>query len=162
MPIKPKYQILTQPLPLIITSMSVSQNSSGVNFAIITLTKGKKSWKPKFLGISSTKKDVVKAKRPAVNDFVDNLADIVSFIFLQNAKDQMKYKNYILAYHYRLLLIFYNFNQAELDVLFSTNLSFSYGKCNKDSKKALRDIFKSVYHYVKCELIKNITAKANL
>ena len=82
--------------------------------------------------------------------------------FFQGAKDQADYKDCALAYYYRLFLILRDFNQAELDILFFTNLPFFYGRCNKDGKKALRDAFKSAYHQVERELIANITAKANL
>lgn len=82
--------------------------------------------------------------------------------FLQCIKNQANYKDHTLAYHYCLFLIFCGFNQAELDVLFSTNLSSFYGRGDKDDKKALRDAFESTYHQVECKLIANITAKANL
>lgn len=74
----------------------------------------------------------------------------------------MDYKDRVLAYHYRFSLILCDFNQAELDILFSTSLPFFYNRCNKDGKKALKDAFESTYHQVKYELIVNITTKANL
>lgn len=42
-PIRPKCQILMHPSPFIITSTSISQNSPRANYAIIMLTKEKKS-----------------------------------------------------------------------------------------------------------------------
>ena len=147
---------------LIITSMSASQNSPGANGVIIMPIKEKKSRKPKIPNTLSTKKAVAKAKRSTVHDLVDDFADVVGSIFLQNTRDQTEYKDCALAYHYCLFFILCGFNQAELDILFSTSLPFLYDKCNKDGKKALRDAFKSAYHYVKCKLIENITAEANL
>lgn len=82
--------------------------------------------------------------------------------FLQGAKDQAEYKNRALGYYYRLSLIFCSFNQAKLDILFSTSLLSFYGRCDKNGKMALRDAFESAYHQVKCKLIANITAKENL
>ena len=86
----------------------------------------------------------------------------MSSIFLQNVRDQAEYKDYALAYHYCLFLIFYNFNQVELDILFSISLPSFYGRCNKDSKKALKNTFESAYHHIKRKLIENITVEANL
>ena len=90
-----------QPPPLIITSTSTSQNSPRANCATITPTKEKKSQKPKIPGTLSTKKAVAKAKHSVVNNLVDDLANVVGFIFLQNARDQTEYKNCALAYYYR-------------------------------------------------------------
>lgn len=50
-------------------------------YATNILKKEKKSQKSKIPNISSIKKVVAKAKRLVVNDFVDNFANIVSFIF---------------------------------------------------------------------------------
>ena len=151
-----------QPSPVIIMSTFVSQNSPGDNDAITTPTKEKKSRKAKILGTPSTKKAFAEAKRPNVNNLVDDLADVVGSTFFQGAKDQADYKDCALVYHYYLSFILRGFNQAELDVLFSTSLPFFYGRCDKDGKKALRDAFKSAYHQVERELIANITVKANL
>ncbi len=146
-----------QPPPFIITS------SPGAICGVTTTpTKKKKSQKLKISGTPSTKQAVAEAKRPIVNNLVDDFADVVSFMFLQSARNQAEYEDCALAYYYHLSLILWSFNQTELDVLLSTSLLFFYGRCNKDGKKALRDAFESVYHYVKCEQIKNITAEANL
>lgn len=125
-------------------------------------TKKKKSQKVNIPGIPSTKEAFAEAKRPNVNNLVDDLADVVDSTFFQGARDQADYEDRALAYHYRLSLILCSFNQAELDVLFSTSLPSFYGKCDKDGKKALRDAFESAYHQVERKLIANIIAKANL
>lgn len=144
---------------VMVTSLSISQN---IIAAITALTKEKKSQKPKIASTSFTKKAVVKAKRPIVNNLIDDLANIVYSIFFQNAKNQAEYEDCAFAYYYSFYLIFRSFNKAEFDVLFSTSLpSFCRG-WNEDRKNALRDAFKSAYYYVKCKLIENITAKANL
>lgn len=90
--------------------MSANQNSPGTNCVTAIPTKEKKSQKPKILSILSTKKAVAKAKCPVINDLIDDLANVVSSIFLQNTKDQVKYKDYVLAYYYCLSLIFCDFN----------------------------------------------------
>ncbi len=146
-----------QPPPLIITS-----SPEAIWGATTTPTKEKKSRKPKIPGIPSTKEAVAEAKRLTVNDLVDDIADVVGSMFLQSARDQAEYEDCALAYYYCLSLILRGFNQAELDVLFSTSLPSFYGRCNKDGKKALKDAFESAYHHVECELIENITAEANL
>lgn len=151
-----------QPPPVIIKSTSVSQNSPRDNGTTTTPTKEKKSRKAKIPGTPSTKKAFAEVKRPNINDLVDDLADVVGSTFLQGARDQAKYKNCALAYHYCLSFILCGFNQAELDILFSTSLPSFYGRCDKDGKKALRDAFESAYHQVERELIANITAEANL
>ena len=138
--------MLAQPPLIIIKSTSVSQNSPGDNGATTTPTKEKKSRKAKIPSIPSTKEAFAEAKRPNINDLINVLADVLGSTFLQGAKDQAEYKDRALAYHYGLFLIFRGFNQAELDVLFSTSLPSFYGKCNKDGKKALRDAFESMYH----------------
>lgn len=99
-----------QPPTIIITFTFIGQNSSEDNGAITISTKEKKSWKAKTSGTLSTKKADTKAKRPAVNDLVDDLADIVSLTFFQGTKDQANYGNCALAYYYCLFLIFHSFN----------------------------------------------------
>ena len=148
-----------QPPPLMITFLSVSRTTPTTT---IMLTKKKKSQKPKIPDTLSIKEAVAKTKHLAINNLVDDLANVVGSIFFQNAKDQLEYKDHALAYHYCLFFIFCGFNQGELDVLSSTSLPFFYGKCDKDRKKALRDAFKSAYYYLKPELIENIIGKANL
>lgn len=106
------------------------------------------------------KKVVAEAKCLVVNSFINDLANIVGLTFFQDAKNQINYKDSALAYYYYLLLIFYSFNQIKLDIFFSINLLSFYNQCNKYGKNALKDAFKSVYHYVKYELIANLTAKA--
>ena len=121
--------------PLIIMSMSASQNSLGVNFATVTPTKKKKSQKPKILDTPLTKEAVAKAKYSIVNDFVDDLTNIMDSIFLSNIKDQTKYKNCALAYYYHLSLIFHSLNQAELDILFFISLPFFIADTTKIVKR---------------------------
>lgn len=122
----------------------------------------KKIWKSKISGTLSTKEAFAKAKRLSINDFVDDLINVVGSIYLQSAKNQADYKDHILVYYYRLFLIFCDFNQAELNILFSTSLLSFYSKCIKDCKKAFKDIFESTYNQIKCKLITTITIKANL
>lgn len=69
--------------------------------------------------------------------------------FLQGVNNYTNYKDCALAYHYCLSIIFRDFNQAELDVLLSTSLLLFYGKCNKNGKKVLKDVFQSTYYQVK-------------
>ncbi len=156
-PTRAKRQMPAQPPPLIITS-----SPGAICDVTTTPIKEKKCRKPKIPSTPSIKEAVAEAKRLAVNDLVDDLADIVGSIFLQSARDQAKYEDCALAYHYCLSLILRGFNQAELDVLFSTSLPSFYGRCDKDGKKALRNAFESAYHHVERELIENITAEANL
>ncbi len=146
-----------QPPPFIITS-----SPGAICGATTTPIKEKKSRKPKISNTPSTKEAVAEAKRPAVNDLVADLTDVVGSIFLQSARDQAEYKDRAFAYHYRLSLILRGFNQAELDVLFSTSLPSFYDRCDKDGKKALRDAFESAYHHIERKLIENIIAEANL
>lgn len=82
--------------------------------------------------------------------------------FFQAAKDQVDYEDRALVYYYCLSLIFRDFNQAELDFLFSISLSYFYGKGTKDGKKTWRDVFESAYNQVKRELIINIIVEVNL
>ena len=148
-----------QLLLLMVTSSFVRRTTLATT---TTLTKLKKSQKPKIPGTLSIKKAVAKAKHSAINDFVDDLANVVGFIFCQNVKDQVEYKDRALVYHYRLFFILYKFNQAELDVLFSINLPSFYSRCDKNGKKALKNAFESAYHHVKYKLIENIIDKTNL
>ncbi len=143
--------------PLIITS-----NSGTICGATTMLIKEKKSRKLKISDTSSIKEVVAEAKRPTINDLVDDFANVVGSMFLQNARNRAEYKDSALAYYYYLSFIFCGFNQAELDVLIFTSLSFFYGRYDKNDKKALRDAFKSAYYHVECKLIENITTKANL
>lgn len=138
-------------------SITVSQNSPENNSAITTPIVEKKSQKAKIPSKSSIKETVAKVKYSSVNNFVNDYVDIVGSIFLQSAKNQVDYKDHVLAYHYYLSLILCSFNQAELDGLFFTSLPYFYGKCVKDDENALRDAFEFAYNEVKHELITNIT-----
>ena len=117
-----KRQMPAQLPSIIIKSTSVSENSPGDNHATTTPTKEKKSQKVKISGTPFTKETFAEAKRPNINDFVDDLANVVGLGFFQGARDQAEYKDCTLTYHYCLSLILRGFNQAELDVLFSTSL----------------------------------------
>lgn len=77
MPTRQKHQMSTQLLPVKITSTSVSQNSPRDNDATTTPSKEKKSRKAKTSSIPSTKETFAEVKRPAINDLIDNLADVV-------------------------------------------------------------------------------------
>lgn len=126
------------------------------------LIKEKKCQKVKILDISFTKKTIVEMKNSIVNNFADYFTNVISSTFFQDESNQAKYKNRALVYPYYLSLIFYDFNQVKLDILFSTSLLSFYSRCNIDSKKALKDVFESVYHYIKYNQIANITTKAFL
>ncbi len=78
---RPKHQMSAQPFPLIITS------SPGAICINTTPTKEKKSGNPKILDTPSTKKAITKAKRPAINDLIDDLANVIGSMFLQSVKD---------------------------------------------------------------------------
>lgn len=67
--------------------MFINQNSQKDNIAITILTKEKKSQKAKFFNTFLIKKVVPKAKYLAINDFVNNLINIMGLIFLQGTKD---------------------------------------------------------------------------
>lgn len=110
MSIKQKRQMSIQLFPFIIISISISQNSPGADDKTTTLTKEKKSQKTKILYIFSTKKAIAKTKHFAVNNFVDDFANIMSLIFLQGAKDQADHKDCTLTCHYYLSLILCSFN----------------------------------------------------
>lgn len=71
-----------QSLPLIITFTSVSPNSPRASDVTTKPTKEKNSQKAKITGTLSTKKAVVKAKRPIINDLVDDLINIMDSTFL--------------------------------------------------------------------------------
>ncbi len=129
-PTRPKRQMPAQPPPLIITS-----SPWAICDTTTTPTKEKKSRKPKIPGIPSTKEAVAEAKRLAINDLVNDLTDVVDSMFLQSARDQAEYEDCALAYHYRLSLILCSFNQAELDVLFSTSLLFFMANMTKMVKR---------------------------
>lgn len=124
--------------------------------------KKKKSQKTKISGTPSIKEVFAGIKHPAINNFIEDLANIVGSTCFQSARDQANYEDHTFAYHYRFFLIFYGFNQAKLDISFFISLPLFYDKYNRDDKKALRDASKSVNYHVKHELITNITAKANL
>lgn len=142
--------------------MSINQNGPRANCAIILLIKEKKSIKAKIPSTLFAKVAVVKAKGPTVNDYIDNFINVASSIFFQSAKNQAGYKDCALANDYYLFFILCDFNQVELDILFCTNLPSFYGRYNKDGKKALRNVFQSVYHHIKCKLIINTITKANI
>lgn len=96
---RPRRQMPPQPSLFIVMSMSVHWNNLE---GTIILTKEKNSQKPKILCTLSIKEAIAKTKCPAINDFVDNLANVVNSRFLQNAKNQLEYKNRALTYYYRL------------------------------------------------------------
>lgn len=70
----------------------------------------KKSLKAKISGTFLIKKAVAEAKHLSVNHLVDNLVDVIDSIFFQIVKNQANYKDCVLAYYYRLFLIFCDFN----------------------------------------------------
>lgn len=73
--------MLAQSFPVIIKSTFFSQNSPGSNDATTTPIKEKKSQKAKIFGTLSIKKAFVKAKRSNVNDFVDDLVNVIGSTF---------------------------------------------------------------------------------
>lgn len=114
-----------QPLPIIIMSLTISQNSPRDNGVITILIIEKKSRKVKISSTFSIKEVFIKAKHLSINNFLDDLANIMGSTFLQIVKGQVDNEDYILAYYYYLSLIFYSFNQVDLDVLFFISLLFS-------------------------------------
>lgn len=106
------------------------------------------SWSSKISDTISIKKTIAKAKRPKINDCVDDFADDIGSTLFQGAKDQADKKDCALAYHSCLFLIFLGFNQVELDILFYIILPSFYSRYDKNSIKVQRDIFESAYHKV--------------
>ncbi len=89
-PTRPKCQRLVQCSLFIITSTFISQISLGANCVTITSTKEKKSQKLKIAGTPFTKKVIAEAKQSTINNFVDDFANIMGSIFLQNVSNQIK------------------------------------------------------------------------
>lgn len=147
----------SQPVPIFITLPSTRDTSTKRN----TIPQ-KKSWKEKIPETSSTKQAVAEARRFSLIDLVNKLADVPGATFLQGARDHIEYEDRGLAYHYRLSIIFRKFNQAELELLFSTNLSLFYGKLSKDEKRGLKGVFELAYHQIEQELINLIMTEAEV
>lgn len=108
--------------------------------------KEKKYQKQKIPGTFFTKYVVTKAKSSYLNELIGKLVDDEGTTLLQNVRDYAHYEDYTLAYHYCLSLIFRNFNQAELEVLFLISLLFFYKNLDKEGIKDLNDVFEFTYY----------------
>ncbi len=111
-------------------------------------TPQKKPQKEKIPGTPSTKQFVAEIRRLSLTNLVTKLADVPGATFLQEARNHVEYEDRALAYHYRLSIILRRFNQAALELLFSTSLPSFYGKLDKEGKRGLKGVFESVYHQV--------------
>lgn len=120
----------SQPIPVFITSTSTRDSRTKKN-----TTLQRKSRKEKIPGTLSIKQAVTEARRSSLTNIIDKLADILGATFLQEARDYIKYKDRAFIYHYHLFIIFKEFNQAELELLFLTSLPLCYNKLDKKEKK---------------------------
>lgn len=125
-------------------------------------TLQKKPQNEKILETPSIKQAIAKVRRLSLTNLINKLVDVPSATFLQGTRDHVEYKDRTLAYYYHLSIILRGFNQAKLELLFSTNLLLFYGKLDKEGKKGLKDVFKLAYHQVEQELINLIVTEAKV
>lgn len=81
---------------------------------------------------------------------------------MQGAKNYVEYKDRVFIYYYRLSIIFKEFNQAKLKLLFLINLLLFYDKLDKKIKKWLKNVFELVYYQIEQKLINLIMIKIEI
>lgn len=133
----------SQPVPVFIILPNTRDRHTKKN-----TTPQKKPQKDKIPETLFKKQVVTETRRLSLTNFVKKLADVLSATFWQGAKDHIEYKNRTFVYYYCLSIIFKKFNQAELELLFSTYLLLFYNKLDKKRKKELKGVFKLAQHQV--------------